>query len=106
MCGFNIIFFVLLVVLLLHLGIWDYVALIHVGNKVDVNDRGGIVGILFIALAIVSFSCTGLLESRQLLRRVSIVSNVRFFHWHWPCLSLLCNVSGLVKIPYLNQADG
>lgn len=60
---FNLIFFVLLVVFAVSfLGAFDIVLPNSWANKVDKQaDRGGIIGILFmaLALAIVSFSCTG-----------------------------------------------
>ena len=60
---FNIIFFVLLVVFALSfLGAFEIVLPNSWANKVDRQaDRGGVIGILFmaLALAIVSFSCTG-----------------------------------------------
>lgn len=62
---FNIIFFVLLVVFAISfLGAFEIVLPNSWANKVDRQaDRGGIVGILFmaLALAIVSFSCTGII---------------------------------------------
>jgi thiol:disulfide interchange protein DsbD len=59
---FNIIFFVLLVVLRLHSWVHLKLCCLIWANKVDSQaDRGGIIGILFmaLALAIVSLSCTG-----------------------------------------------
>ena len=60
---FNLIFFVLLVVFALSfLGAFEIMLPNSWANKVDKQaDRGGIIGILFmaLALAIVSFSCTG-----------------------------------------------
>lgn len=62
---FNIIFFVLLVIFAISfLGAFEIVLPNSWANKVDRQaDRGGIVGILFmaLALAIVSFSCTGII---------------------------------------------
>jgi len=60
---FNIIFFLLLVVFAISfLGAFEIVLPSSWGTKVDAQaDRGGIIGIFFmaLALAIVSFSCTG-----------------------------------------------
>ena len=60
---FNIIFFVLLIVFAISfLGAFEIVLPSSWGTKVDAQaDRGGIIGIFFmaLALAIVSFSCTG-----------------------------------------------
>jgi thiol:disulfide interchange protein DsbD len=59
---FNIIFFVLLVVLRLHSWVHLKLCCLIWANKVDSQaDRGGIIGILFmaLALAIVSLSCMG-----------------------------------------------
>ncbi|QXP72134.1 thioredoxin family protein [Polaribacter sp. R2A056_3_33] len=60
---FNIIFFVLLIVFAVSfLGAFEIVLPSSWGTKVDAQaDRGGIIGIFFmaLALAIVSFSCTG-----------------------------------------------
>ncbi|MEO9571362.1 MAG: cytochrome c biogenesis protein CcdA [Polaribacter sp.] len=60
---FNVIFFVLLVVFAVSfLGAFEIVLPSSWGTKVDAQaDRGGIIGIFFmaLALAIVSFSCTG-----------------------------------------------
>jgi thiol:disulfide interchange protein len=60
---FNLIFFVLLIIFAISfLGAFDIVLPNSWANKVDRQaDRGGFVGILFmaLALAIVSFSCTG-----------------------------------------------
>jgi len=60
---FNIIFFILLVVFAISfLGAFEIVLPSSWGTKVDAQaDRGGIIGIFFmaLALAIVSFSCTG-----------------------------------------------
>lgn len=62
---FNLIFFILLVVFALSfLGAFEILLPNSWANKVDRQaDRGGIVGILFmaLALAIVSFSCTGII---------------------------------------------
>jgi thiol:disulfide interchange protein DsbD len=60
---FNVIFFILLVVFAISfLGAFEIVLPHTWANKVDRQaDRGGIIGILFmaLALAVVSFSCTG-----------------------------------------------
>ena len=68
---FNIIFFVLLVVFAVSfLGAFEIMLPNSWANKVDSQaDRGGIIGILFMALAlvIVSFSCTGPLVGSALV---------------------------------------
>ena len=68
---FNIIFFVLLVVFAVSfLGAFEIMLPNSWANKVDSQaDRGGIIGILFmaLALAIVSFSCTGPLVGSALV---------------------------------------
>jgi thiol:disulfide interchange protein DsbD len=72
---FNIIFFVLLVVFAISfLGAFEIMLPNSWANKVDSQaDRGGIVGILFmaLALAIVSFSCTGPLVGSALVAAAS-----------------------------------
>ncbi len=72
---FNIIFFVLLVVFAISfLGAFEIMLPNSWANKVDSQaDRGGIVGILFmaLALAIVSFSCTGPIVGSALVAAAS-----------------------------------
>ncbi len=72
---FNIIFFVLLVVFAVSfLGAFEIMLPNSWANKVDNQaDRGGIIGILFmaLALAIVSFSCTGPLVGSALVAAAS-----------------------------------
>ena len=72
---FNIIFFILLVVFALSfLGAFEIMLPNSWANKVDSQaDRGGIVGILFmaLALAIVSFSCTGPIVGTLLVEAAS-----------------------------------
>jgi thiol:disulfide interchange protein len=72
---FNIIFFVLLVVFAASfLGAFEIMLPNSWANKVDSQaDRGGIVGILFmaLALAIVSFSCTGPIVGTLLVEAAS-----------------------------------
>jgi len=72
---FNIIFFVLLVVFAISfLGAFEIMLPNSWANKVDSQaDRGGIIGILFmaLALAIVSFSCTGPLVGSALVAAAS-----------------------------------
>lgn len=72
---FNIIFFVLLVVFACSfLGAFEIMLPNSWANKVDSQaDRGGIVGILFmaLALAIVSFSCTGPIVGTLLVEAAS-----------------------------------
>jgi len=72
---FNIIFFVLLVVFAVSfLGAFEIMLPNSWANKVDRQaDRGGVVGILFmaLALAIVSFSCTGPIVGTLLVESAS-----------------------------------
>jgi len=72
---FNIIFFVLLVVFATSfLGAFEIMLPNSWANKVDSQaDRGGIIGILFmaLALAIVSFSCTGPIVGTLLVQAAS-----------------------------------
>jgi thiol:disulfide interchange protein DsbD len=72
---FNIIFFILLVVFAVSfLGAFEIMLPNSWANKVDKQaDRGGIVGILFmaLALAIVSFSCTGPIVGTLLVEAAS-----------------------------------
>ncbi|MCQ0112127.1 protein-disulfide reductase DsbD family protein [Zhouia amylolytica] len=72
---FNIIFFILLVVFAASfLGAFEIVLPNSWANKVDRQaDRGGIIGILFmaLALAIVSFSCTGPIVGTLLVEAAS-----------------------------------
>lgn len=72
---FNLIFFVLLVVFAISfLGAFEIMLPNSLANKVDSQaDRGGIVGILFmaLALAIVSFSCTGPIVGTLLVEAAS-----------------------------------
>ena len=72
---FNVIFFVLLVVFAVSfLGAFEIMLPNSWANKVDKQaDRGGIVGILFmaLALAIVSFSCTGPIVGTLLVESAS-----------------------------------
>ncbi|MBG6112235.1 thiol:disulfide interchange protein DsbD [Flavobacterium sp. CG_23.5] len=72
---FNIIFFVLLIVFAFSfLGAFEIMLPQSWANKVDSQaDRGGIVGILFmaLALAIVSFSCTGPIVGTLLVEAAS-----------------------------------
>ncbi|MFM9825713.1 cytochrome c biogenesis protein CcdA [Flavobacterium sp.] len=72
---FNIIFFVLLVVFAVSfLGAFEIILPNSWANKVDSQaDRGGIIGILFmaLALAIVSFSCTGPIVGTLLVEAAS-----------------------------------
>ena len=72
---FNVIFFVLLVVFATSfLGAFEIMLPNSWANKVDRQaDRGGIVGILFmaLALAIVSFSCTGPIVGTLLVESAS-----------------------------------
>ncbi|HEV7230713.1 MAG TPA: cytochrome c biogenesis protein CcdA [Bacteroidia bacterium] len=73
---FNIFFFVLLVVFAISfLGAFEIVLPSSFVNKVDsASDRGGIIGILFMALALslVSFSCTGPIIGTLLVEAASI----------------------------------
>ncbi|PWA10434.1 protein-disulfide reductase DsbD family protein [Flavobacterium laiguense] len=72
---FNIIFFILLVVFAISfLGAFEIMLPNSWANKVDNQaDRGGIIGILFmaLALAIVSFSCTGPIVGTLLVEAAS-----------------------------------
>ncbi len=72
---FNLIFFVLLVVFAVSfLGAFEIVLPNSWANKVDSQaDRGGVIGILFmaLALAIVSFSCTGPIVGTLLVEAAS-----------------------------------
>jgi thiol:disulfide interchange protein DsbD len=72
---FNIIFFLLLVIFAISfLGAFEIVLPSSWGTKVDSQaDRGGIIGILFmaLALAIVSFSCTGPIVGTLLVEAAS-----------------------------------
>jgi len=72
---FNIIFFLLLVVFALSfLGAFEIMLPNKWGNKVDKQaDRGGLIGIFFmaLALAIVSFSCTGPIVGTLLVEAAS-----------------------------------
>ena len=72
---FNIIFFILLVVFAFSfLGAFEIILPNSWANKVDRQaDRGGIIGILFmaLALAIVSFSCTGPIVGTLLVQSAS-----------------------------------
>lgn len=72
---FNVIFFVLLVVFAVSfLGAFEIMLPNSWANKVDRQaDRGGIIGILFmaLALAIVSFSCTGPIVGTLLVQAAS-----------------------------------
>ena len=72
---FNVIFFILLVVFAVSfLGAFEIMLPNSWANKVDKQaDRGGIIGILFmaLALAIVSFSCTGPIVGTLLVQSAS-----------------------------------
>ncbi|TDO70434.1 thiol:disulfide interchange protein DsbD [Flavobacterium chryseum] len=72
---FNLIFFVILIIFATSfLGAFEILLPNSWGNKVDQQaDRGGIVGILFmaLALAIVSFSCTGPIVGTLLVEAAS-----------------------------------
>jgi thiol:disulfide interchange protein DsbD len=72
---FNLIFFLLLVIFAISfLGAFEIVLPSSWGTKVDAQaDRGGIIGILFmaLALAIVSFSCTGPIVGTLLVEAAS-----------------------------------
>lgn len=72
---FNIIFFILLIVFALSfLGAFEIMLPNSWANKVDSQaDRGGIIGIIFmaLALAIVSFSCTGPIVGTLLVEAAS-----------------------------------
>ncbi|MBF4464976.1 protein-disulfide reductase DsbD [Flavobacterium sp. LC2016-12] len=72
---FNIIFFILLVVFAVSfLGAFEIVLPNSLANKVDSQaDRGGLIGIFFmaLALAIVSFSCTGPIVGTLLVQAAS-----------------------------------
>ncbi|MDP3352680.1 MAG: cytochrome c biogenesis protein CcdA [Flavobacteriaceae bacterium] len=72
---FNVIFFLLLVIFAISfLGAFEIVLPSSWGTKVDAQaDRGGIIGILFmaLALAIVSFSCTGPIVGTLLVEAAS-----------------------------------
>jgi thiol:disulfide interchange protein DsbD len=72
---FNIFFFLLLVIFAISfLGAFEIVLPSSWGTKVDAQaDRGGIIGILFmaLALAIVSFSCTGPIVGTLLVEAAS-----------------------------------
>nr|WP_315152500.1 cytochrome c biogenesis protein CcdA [uncultured Flavobacterium sp.] len=72
---FNIIFFILLVVFAVSfLGAFEIVLPSSLANKVDSQaDRGGLIGIFFmaLALAIVSFSCTGPIVGTLLVQAAS-----------------------------------
>lgn len=73
---FNLIFFVLLIIFAVSfLGAFEIMLPNSWANKVDKQaDRGGIIGILFmaLALAIVSFSCTGPIVGTLLFEAASI----------------------------------
>jgi thiol:disulfide interchange protein len=72
---FNIIFFLLLVVFAISfLGAFEIMLPNSLANKVDLQaDRGGLIGIFFmaLALAIVSFSCTGPIVGTLLVQAAS-----------------------------------
>jgi len=72
---FNIIFFILLVVFAVSfLGAFEIILPNSLANKVDSQaDRGGLIGIFFmaLALAIVSFSCTGPIVGTLLVQAAS-----------------------------------
>ncbi|AWK05737.1 thiol:disulfide interchange protein [Flavobacterium crocinum] len=72
---FNLIFFVLLVVFAISfLGAFEIVLPGRLANKVDSQaDRGGLIGIFFmaLALAVVSFSCTGPIVGTLLVQAAS-----------------------------------
>jgi len=72
---FNVIFFILLVVFAMSfMGAFEIVLPSSWGTKIDSNaDRGGFVGIFFmaLALAIVSFSCTGPIVGTLLVEAAS-----------------------------------
>ncbi|MBK0368776.1 protein-disulfide reductase DsbD family protein [Flavobacterium agrisoli] len=72
---FNLIFFVLLVVFAISfLGAFEIMLPNALANKVDLQaDRGGLIGIFFmaLALAIVSFSCTGPIVGTLLVEAAS-----------------------------------
>lgn len=71
---FNLVFFILLVVFACSfLGAFEIMLPNALANKVDSQaDRGGLIGIFFmaLALAIVSFSCTGPLFEREFYLRI------------------------------------
>lgn len=73
---FNLIFFILLIIFAMSfLGAFEIMLPNSWANKVDKQaDRGGIIGILFMALglAIVSFSCTGLFVGNILVAAATI----------------------------------
>ena len=103
---FNIIFFVLLVVFAASfLGAFEIMLPNSWANKVDNQaDRGGMVGILFmaLALAIVSFSCTGpivgtlLVEAASKRRYSTYCWNVWIFFGISPAFYAICDVPRLV----------
>ncbi|OCA72769.1 thiol:disulfide interchange protein [Chryseobacterium contaminans] len=72
---FNLIFFILLIIFAISfLGAFDIVLPSKFANKVDSQaDRGGMVGIFFMALtlAVVSFSCTGPIVGTLLVQAAS-----------------------------------
>lgn len=72
---FNIVFFLLLIIFAISfLGAFEIVLPSSWGTKVDAQaDRGGVIGILFmaLALAIVSFSCTGPIVGTLLVEAAS-----------------------------------
>ncbi|WJS93842.1 thioredoxin family protein [Flavobacterium johnsoniae] len=72
---FNLIFFILLVVFAISfLGAFEIVLPNKLANKVDSQaDRGGLIGIFFmaLALAVVSFSCTGPIVGTLLVQAAS-----------------------------------
>lgn len=72
---FNVVFFILLIVFALSfLGAFEIILPSSLANKVDNQaDKGGLIGILFmaLALAIVSFSCTGPIVGTLLVEAAS-----------------------------------
>ncbi len=105
---FNILFFVLLVVFAASfLGAFEIMLPNSWANKVDSQaDRGGMIGILFmaLALAIVSFSCTGPIVGTLLVEAASkggIAPIVGMFGFSLALalpFMLVCNVSRMVKL--------
>jgi len=94
---FNLVFFIILVIFAVSfLGAFEIMLPNSWANKVDAQaDRGGIIGILFMALglAIVSFSCTGPLVGSALVAAASTGSYVA------PIISML-GFSIAIALPF------
>ena len=104
---FNIIFFILLVVFACSfLGAFEIMLPNALANKVDSQaDRGGLIGIFFmaLALAIVSFSCTGPIVGTLLVEAASkggiapIVGMLGFSICYCFAFFFICCFSGVAK---------